>query len=605
MIFRAVLLSFVAFALVGSSSLAATGRDVVVLVNSRHPDGAAVAARYQAIHDVPDGHVLTLDVEPADQMSRAEYVARIQRPLAEWLEREAAHDRITYIVLTPGFPVRIAGTVGRTGTVASVDSELAVLYRVLTGASVGEVGPVRNPYFTNAPVDGGWPAFDRAVHDIYLVTRLDGFTTADVMALLDRCTGAAPGGRFVLDDRAPLDVREHRWFASAAERLREAVGPDRVVFDRTIPTVQGESDVMGFYSWASADPGHRQRKVPLTFRPGAIAASLASTDARTFAEPPDTWKPGSWQARETFYKGSPEWLAGDLVRSGLSGVAANVIDPYGDGAVRPDVLFPAYVAGRTLGEAMYLAIPSVSWQTVVVGDPLCQPFGTPSSEAPTFTLHEPSGLTQPFFDRRLAEAEARSPAAPRDVIETMVAVQSWLARGRRDRVLAMLDTLVAAHPGFLPALQQRAQTLQADGQDQAAIAAYRAVLQASPDDMLALNNLAYMLVDEPGGADEALTLARRAYEVARGMGQVGDTFGWVLFRTGDASQAERVLRDAAARQPRLAEVRVHLARVLLAQGQVPAAKVEWDRARARDPAMRDHPQAGPLVETFAGSQSRP
>ncbi len=44
------------------------------------------------------------------------------------------------------------------------------------------------------------------------------------------------------------------------------------------------------------------------------------------------------------------------------------------GAVRPDILFPAYLAGFNLAEAFYLATPTLSWKTVVVGDPLCRPF---------------------------------------------------------------------------------------------------------------------------------------------------------------------------------------------------------------------------------------
>ena len=31
--------------------------------------------------------------------------------------------------------------------------------------------------------------------------------------------------------------------------------------------------------------------------------------------------------------------------------------------------------GFSLAEAFYLAVPTLSWQTVVVGDPLCAPFG--------------------------------------------------------------------------------------------------------------------------------------------------------------------------------------------------------------------------------------
>ena len=38
---------------------------------------------------------------------------------------------------------------------------------------------------------------------------------------------------------------------------------------------------------------------------------------------------------------------------------------------RPDLLLPAYYQGRNLAESYYLAIPRLSWQNIVVGDPLC------------------------------------------------------------------------------------------------------------------------------------------------------------------------------------------------------------------------------------------
>ena len=43
---------------------------------------------------------------------------------------------------------------------------------------------------------------------------------------------------------------------------------------------------------------------------------------------------------------------------------------------RPDLLFPAYFSGRNLAESYYLAIPALSWQNIVVGDPLCS-LGSP------------------------------------------------------------------------------------------------------------------------------------------------------------------------------------------------------------------------------------
>src|SRR4030095_4752746 len=59
---------------------------------------------------------------------------------------------------------------------------------------------------------------------------------------------------------------------------------------------------------------------------------------------------------------------------GLGGGAASGAEPYLNATIRPQVLFPAYLSGFNLAESFYLAMPYVSWQTVVIGDPLCAPF---------------------------------------------------------------------------------------------------------------------------------------------------------------------------------------------------------------------------------------
>ena len=33
---------------------------------------------------------------------------------------------------------------------------------------------------------------------------------------------------------------------------------------------------------------------------------------------------------------------------------------------------PAYLSGRNLAESYYLALPVLSWQSLIVGDPLCR-----------------------------------------------------------------------------------------------------------------------------------------------------------------------------------------------------------------------------------------
>src|SRR5439155_1520651 len=75
------------------------------------------------------------------------------------------------------------------------------------------------------------------------------------------------------------------------------------------------------------------------------------------------------------------------------------------GTARPEILFPAYRAGFTLAESFYMALPHLSWQAVVVGDPLAAPFG-PVGNRPAPV----SGIPY-FLDRRarLLESMERTP----------------------------------------------------------------------------------------------------------------------------------------------------------------------------------------------------
>ena len=118
---------------------------------------------------------------------------------------ERLHDRILYIVLTKGVPLRISGLGGRYGTYASVDAELMLLYRRMTGDAVSPLGAVDNPYFLNAKEVSEARPFTHREHDLFLVTRLDGYTVEDALALVDRATGPPVAGDIVFPGPEPLE----------------------------------------------------------------------------------------------------------------------------------------------------------------------------------------------------------------------------------------------------------------------------------------------------------------------------------------------------------------------------------------------------------------
>jgi uncharacterized protein (TIGR03790 family) len=573
----AILLSVVSLA------SAQTAANVLVVINESSEDSVKIGEHYAKVRAIPSAQVLRIKLPVGDVIARGGYAQLIEAPIGDWLNANGAQDRILYIVLTKGVPLRIEGTLGRQGTVSSVDSELTLLYRRLTGTPVAPQGQVSNPYYLGTePVAKAKP-FSHRAHDIYLVTRLDGFTAADVIAMIDRGVKAGPVGNIVLDQKADLPPAPgENWLKDAATALSEQGFGERTVLETTTKAFAGKEPVIGYYSWGSNDPVLRSRTTALNFAPGAIAAMFLSSDARTFSEPPLSWSAGDSRESQRAYAGSSQALTGDLIRSGVTGAAGYVAEPYGDGAVRPERLFPAYVAGFNLAEAFYLATPFLSWQTIVVGDPLCAPFA--ASRAPVGEPLEPeiesaTELPAFFSARRLKASEGAGVPVP--------ALQAWLrgesrfAKGDKAGARESLETATKLEPRLVRAHHVLASIFEESAEYDLALTRYRAVLDHRPNDGLALNNLAYLLAVRHKDPVQALPYARRGHEILKSA-ESADTLGWVLHLSGDQAGAATLFSDIVRTPIRNPEILLHAATVFAAVGRSEAAARELARAVALD-----------------------
>ncbi|MGH9664102.1 MAG: TIGR03790 family protein, partial [Bryobacteraceae bacterium] len=267
-----------------------------------------------------------------------------------------------YIVTTGGVPLRIDGSGGPRGDCAAVDSELTLLYASLHGIRHPTAGPLMNPFFGQMR-----ETFDHPRFPLYLVTRLAGYDFADVKNLIDRSLEAKNRGKFAIDMKSNDDSQGNDWLRKAAASLPK----DRVIFDHSTTVLYNQRDVIGYASWGSNDPNRHRRFPGFHWLPGAIMTEYVSTNARTFQRPPDAWKLSTWNEPKLWFAGSPQTLTADYIHEGASGASGHVYEPYLAFTPRPDYLLPAYYAGRTLAESYYLAIPALSWQNIVVGDPLC------------------------------------------------------------------------------------------------------------------------------------------------------------------------------------------------------------------------------------------
>jgi len=566
-------------------AVAQTSANLLLVVNSNSPQSIAIAAHYAKVRAVADRNIVRISTVDAETISRTDYGSTIESPIARWLARHQLQDQVLFLVLTKGVPLRVEGTGGLSGTVASVDSELTLLYRRMVGGPVPVPGRIDNPYFLGDKPIADARRFTRESSDLYLVTRLDGFSVEDVNALIDRAASPVREGRIVLDQKATAPDRGgDAWLAQAAERITAMNQGDRVQLETTRAIATTAEPVLGYFSWGSNDPANQRRQMGLRFSKGAIGGLFVSTDGRTFREPDPAWRPavaGSTTGGQS--------LAGDLIREGLTGASGHVEEPFLDAIVRPQVLFPAYLSGFTLAESFYLAMPFLSWQDIVIGDPLCAPFAmVPAPPSARTGIDADTDLPAIFAERALA-AFTSSNLKP-DGVKLYLKAQSAIAQERPESdVRALLVQATVAEPRLTAAHLQLATLAEARGDIDEAVSRYRAALASEPNNIVALNNLAYALADRKDAAKEALPLAQRAYRLSGQAPVVADTLGWVHFKLGDAKTALTYLEQAARLDARNIDILVHVATICASLNDLPRARTYLEAALTLDPKAIDRP----------------
>lgn len=358
--------------LCASDTITSAGTDVLLVYDAGSDASARVAEAYASARHVAPSHVVALDLGDAsgrEEISRGEFEGAVLEPLAAWWRACARSELPRFVALSRALPLRVSGSADRDGDEASLDSELVLLPRAAERHLPPLDGPLPNPRFAD---DWSEP-FTAGAHGMCLVTRLDGFTTEDALALIARAVAAdtteAVGTRFVVDLRGGGRNTGEQLLLDAATALARLGGD--VVLDTTATFLTGVTGVLGYASWGSNDVAY-ERPLGFTWVPGGIAATFVSSSARTLEEPPPTWVPGREEERERYYHGTPQSLAADLLRDGAAGASGYVSEPWLDGCVRPDRLMACYSIGMTLAESYYSAMPYVSWRGVVFGDPIAR-----------------------------------------------------------------------------------------------------------------------------------------------------------------------------------------------------------------------------------------
>ncbi|HEX5229800.1 MAG TPA: TIGR03790 family protein [Bryobacteraceae bacterium] len=361
--YRTFFIALVFAALVFAALAPAQSPDTVLIVmNQASPLSHKIAEYYAERRHVPAGNICRLNASTNEEVSRSEYDDQVARPIQDYLQGHKLAEKVLYIVTTGGVPLKIRGSLGLAAEAASVDSELALLYSDMHGHPHSTPGGVPNPFFGKTSVTFRHPDFP-----IYLVTRLAGFDFDDVKAMIDRAEVAHNRGKVVIDLKGHDNTQGNRWLLDAARQVPR----DRLVVDLTSSVLMHQDDVIAYASWGSNDPDRKERHLGFHWLPGAIATEYVSTNARTFARPPENWNIGAWGDAKSTFAGSPQTLTADFIHDGATGASGHVYEPYLQYNPRPNLVLPAYLHGRNLAESFYVGIPVLSWMNIVVGDPLC------------------------------------------------------------------------------------------------------------------------------------------------------------------------------------------------------------------------------------------
>ncbi len=421
---------------------------VAVLANADDPRSIALAEHYLKARGVPAKNLVALSLPTEERISRDAYIARLANPLLRELVSRGllagsespgldpegrirftvTENRVDFLVLCRGVPLKIAHDAARfeareksrglppqlAVNHASVDSELGVL--PLADAPLA--GFVPSPWYNVAQPPAA------LTRDTLRVARLDGPTDADARRLVDNALKAERTG---LLGRAYFDLgggpspKGDEWLAAAQKLCRQAAFDVAEDKSPAVFPAGARFDAPALYfGWyapdlcgAFAEPGFR-------FPPGAIALHIHSFSARTLRDPNAGW-------------------TGPLVARGVTATFGNVEEPYLEFTHNPALVALGLLRGMCAGEAAAYASPTLSWQTVFIGDPLYRPFAhdVPAQLADIDSSREPelahaviravrrldSGNSGDRANELLAKAYARLPvlALAREILDREIA----------------------------------------------------------------------------------------------------------------------------------------------------------------------------------------
>ncbi len=365
----------------GLAQARSTVASVVVVANQSDPDSVSLAQYYMDKRGIPAVNLVKVEAPTEEAINWKTYVGTIHNPLLKtfvkngWIDAVPTKLKddngrfrygivghsISFLVVCRGLPLKIRNDPARIKESddqnldnrfqtnrSSVDSELSLLpispYPI--------TGWIPNPLFLKKN-------FSLADNQKVLkVSRLDGPTLSSAKALVDNALRAEKEGlmgRAYVDNGGAHEIG-NEWLSDLSGELLKSGFDLQIEHTQQVFGPEDRFDAPALYfGWYSRNITGPFLNPGFHFPPGAIAAHIHSFSASTLSD-------------------SSRYWCGPLVMRGATATFGNVWEPYLRFTHHPNEFFKALAEGRNFGDAAYYALPALSWQAVLIGDPLYQPF---------------------------------------------------------------------------------------------------------------------------------------------------------------------------------------------------------------------------------------
>jgi putative PEP-CTERM system TPR-repeat lipoprotein len=188
---------------------------------------------------------------------------------------------------------------------------------------------------------------------------------------------------------------------------------------------------------------------------------------------------------------------------------------------------------------------------------------------------------------------------PDDAVFTHNLAETYLKADNHAAFFATLQAWLKKHPQDKQAWFLSANHYLILKRYDEARAAYTKLLELAPDNPEVLNNFALALQQQ--NPQQARQYAEKALTLAPDNAAVLDTLGLILLDQGDTQRALELLRKASQQQPKEREIRYHLAKALVKDGQKDEARQVLRRILAdKTAAFESRQEASALLKELGG-----